>query len=223
MSIVVTRSTRSRYGLDLRQVEAEEHVREHLLRDRAGRFDRQREIAGEEVLRAAQLRGIHGLALQPEELVDHQPQRLAGRGRPRVGLGDDVAARLVRVEIRRCAVGQAAIGSQHAEQPVRALAAENPDRQVERHVVRVRARHGDVADADLRLRRAGPIDHDDAPRRRRRIDRLERRNVAALPSRRTPSRAAANASSAVRSPTIASSALFGHEPRAMDTRPDRRA
>ena len=56
-------------------------------------------------------------------------------------------------------------------QPVAAFAAEDLDREVERQVVRVPARQADVADADLGLDRAGPIDDDDAPRRRWRIRR----------------------------------------------------
>ena len=42
------------------------------------RFDRQRKVPGHEILRAAELGRMHRLALQPRELVDHQPQRLAG-------------------------------------------------------------------------------------------------------------------------------------------------
>ena len=47
-------------GLDLRQVQAEEQMRQHLLRNRAGRFDRQREIAGQEFLGARSSWGFTG-------------------------------------------------------------------------------------------------------------------------------------------------------------------
>ena len=49
-------------------------------------------------------------------------------------------ASLQRVDVGRRAVGEAALGSQHAVQAVAAFAAEDLDREVERHVVRVLAR-----------------------------------------------------------------------------------
>ena len=58
------------------------------------------------------------------------------------------------------AVGQAALGAQHLVQPVAALAAENPDGQVERHVVRVVARDAELPDAHFGLHRVRLVDDD---------------------------------------------------------------
>ncbi len=85
-------------GLQLVQIEAVEHRVQHLQRDRARRLDRQRKAAGQVFLRVRELALADTLALQPPELVDDQPQRLAGRLRSRVGLRDDVAGVLERVE-----------------------------------------------------------------------------------------------------------------------------
>ena len=127
-------------GLQLVQIEPVEHRVQDLQRDRARRLDGQREAAGEVRLRVRQLAFGHPLALQAPELVDDQPQRFAGRLGPRVGVGDDVAGVLERVDVGRRAVGQAALGPQHAVQAVAAFAAEDLDREVERQVVRVLAR-----------------------------------------------------------------------------------
>ena len=94
-------------------------------------------------------------------------------------------------------------------QPVRALAAENAQRQVERHVVGLVAFDPEVADADFGLHRIRLVDDDDAAGRIGRRDESGRRHVAALPSRRTPSCTSSNASSAVTSPTTARMALLG--------------
>ena len=66
-------------------------------------------------------------------------------------------------------------------QAVAALAAENANREVDRHVVRVLARNADVADAHLRLHRVRLVDDDHAPRRFGRIDEGLRRQIAPLP------------------------------------------
>ena len=126
---------------------------------------------------------------------------------PRVGVGDDVAGLLERVDVGRRAVGQAALGAQHAVQPVAAFAAEDLDREIQRQVVLVLARQADVADADLGLHRARPVDDDDAPRRRRRLDRLGAARFGAPPVPNARS-APAKASSGVTSPTIARMALL---------------
>ena len=144
---------------------------------------------------SASSRFLHPLPLQPPELVDDEPQRLARHLGSRVGIGDDVARVLERVDVGRGAIGQAAIRAQHAVQPVAAFATEDVDRQIERQVVLVPARQADVADANLGLHRTGTVDDDDAPGRRRRIDRLGRqcaRSVPHLPNARS---APANASS----------------------------
>src|SRR6185503_7912826 len=77
---------------------------------------------------------------------------------------------------------QGTFRSQHAKQPIRPLAAKDPDGQVERHVLLVRSRNRDVSDADLGLRRSGAIDDDEPARGWRRIDRLQRRDLALLPA-----------------------------------------
>ena len=138
---------------------------------------------------SVELARLHALPLQPDDLVDHEPQRLAGRLRARVGLGDDVAGVLEGIEVRRGAVGQAALGAQHAVQPVAAFAAEDLHRDVERQVVAVPARQADVADADLGLHGAGPVDDDDAAGRRRRLVRLRLRQLDARPAAERPLRA----------------------------------
>ena len=143
--------------LQLLQVETEEHRAQHLHGDRARRLDGQREAAGQVRLGVAQLALADALALQPPHLVDDQPQRFAGRLRPRVGVGDDRPGVLERVQVRRRAVGQAAIGSQHAVQPVAALAAEDLDGEIEREIVGMLARQRRVArrESPSARRRAG--------------------------------------------------------------------
>ena len=115
---------------------------------------------------------LHALALQAPELVHHQPQRFAGHFRARVGVGNDVARVLEGIDVRRRAIGQPAIRAQHTVQPVAAFTAEDVDREIERQVVLVPARKAHVADADLGLHRARPIDDHDTPCRRGRIDGL---------------------------------------------------
>ena len=132
----------------------------------------------------------------------------AGRVRARVGLGLEVAALLERVHVGLRAVGQPALGPQHLVQAVAALAAEDPDGQVERHVVGMVARDAELPDADLRLHRVRLVDDDHAPRRIRRLDEPLARHVARSQSPNT-FLTASNASSAVTSPTIARIALFG--------------
>ena len=92
-------------------------------------------------------------------------------------------------------------------QPVAALAAENPNGQVQGQVVGVLARDPEVADADLGLHRVRLVDDDDAPRRLGRLDEPIDRHVAPLPVAEDLPRPA-NASSAVTSPTIARIALL---------------
>jgi hypothetical protein len=123
-----------------------------------------------------------------------------------VSVSATISPLVERVEVRRRAY-VIRDGAQHAEQAVGALATENPDREIERHALD-EPRNGDAFDANLGLGRAGPVDDDEPPRGRRRIDRLQRRNLALLPASKSLS-AAANASSAFRSPTMASSELFG--------------
>ena len=163
------------------QVEAVEDRVQHLQRDRVGRLDGQREVAGEERLRRVQLALVDRLLLQADELVDGQPKGLDRRLGPGIGVRDDGPGPLERVHLGRGAVGEAAIGAQHALQPVAAFAAEDLHRQVERHVVLVSAADGELADADLGLDRAGSIDDDDATGRVGRIRRGRRRHVALRP------------------------------------------
>ncbi len=103
-------------GLQLLQIEVVEQRVQHLHRDRVGRLDGQREVAGEIRLRARELAVADALALQLRELVDHDAQRFGGRLGARVGLGDDAARPLVGVHVGRGAVGQAALVTQHALQ-----------------------------------------------------------------------------------------------------------
>jgi len=91
------------------------------------------------------------LALQPPELVDNQPQHFAGRVRPRVGLGLEVAAVLQRVHVGLRAIGEPALGAQHLVQPVAPLAPEDADGEVDRHVIRMRPRDSEVSDPHFGL------------------------------------------------------------------------
>ena len=117
---------------------------------------------------------------------------------------------LQRVHVGLRAVGQPALRPQHLVQPIGALAAENADRQVERHVVRMVAPDADVPDAHLGLHGVRLVDDDHAARR----DRAAAMNVSAgtvaplpvaehlLDRRRTPLPRST-------SPTTARMALFG--------------
>ena len=155
--------------LDLGEIESVEEMREHLLRDGAPAT---RSSAGscrpETPARRVSSPGLTLSFCSRQNSSTISFSDCAGRRRPGVGLGDDVAAALVGVELGRRAVGEPTLGPQHAEQPVRAFAAEDANGQVERQEVRVRPRDADVPDADLGLRRTGTIDDDDALGRRRR-------------------------------------------------------
>ena len=125
-------STRSTVGLDLRQVQAVEQMRQHLLGDRGRRFDREREIAGEEsparpgAPRGARSRAAVGRTRPPSAAATRRCRTM------RVSVSATTSPLvLVGVELGRRAVGQAALGAQHAEQPVGAFAAEDADRHVE--------------------------------------------------------------------------------------------
>ena len=96
-----------------------------------------------------------------------------------------LSLRVVHVGLR--AVGQPALGPQHLMQAIAALAAEDADGQIERHVVGVVARDADGPDADLGLHGIGLVDDDHAARRRRRLDEPLARPPRATPSRRRPS------------------------------------
>src|SRR5207245_4898035 len=106
--------------------------------------------AGEVRLGVGELALSDAISLEAPELVDDQPQHFTGRLRARVRLRLDVAAPLERVEARLRAVGQPTLGALHLMQAIAAFAAEDPDGQVQRHVVRALARAADVADAQLR-------------------------------------------------------------------------
>ena len=167
--------------LKLIEIQSVEHRVQDLQRDLARRFNRQRETAGQIRLRIPQLAFADAIAQQFPHFVNHQTQRLAGRLRPRVRLRDDVPRLGEGVHVGRRAVREAALGPQHAVQPVGSFAAEDFGREVERHEIVVLPRDPDVADADLRLHGAGPIDDDESARRRRRIGRLRH-----LRARRSP-------------------------------------
>ena len=143
-----------------------------------------------------------------DDLVDDEPQRLAGRLRARVGLGDDVARVLQRVEVGRRAVGQPALGAQDAVQPVARLRRRGSSSRCRAPGSRGAGAAGDVADADLGLDRAGPVDDHDAAGRRRRLVRLRLRQLDASPSCRTPARRPRTPPRASTSPTIARIALL---------------
>ena len=102
----------------------------------------QREVAGQEVLRAAELARdarSRAAAAQNSSTISRSASPVAD---DRVSVSATMSPlRLEGVELGRRAVGQAAIGPQHAEQPVRALAAEDADGQVERQVVGMRPRN----------------------------------------------------------------------------------
>ena len=159
----------STIGLEVLDVEVVEQDVEDLERDGVWRLDGQREVAREVGLRVGEFQFEHGLALEPEELIDDEPQRLASRLGARVGLGNDAAGLLQRLDVGRRAVGEATLAAQHALDAVGPLAAEHLDGEVEGLVVGVLARNRDVADANLGLHRPGTIDHDDTPCRIRRL------------------------------------------------------
>ena len=182
MSSGVIACTRSRKVADLLERQLVEDVVDHLRRDVVRRLDRQREAARQVRLRVRQLALEHALPLQPRELLDHQPQRLAGRVGPGVGFGDEVAGLLAAFGVRRRAVGQPALRAQHAVQPVGPFAAEHLDRQIPGQVVGMLPRDRQLTDADLGLHRVGLVDDDDAPRRRRRSMAAPGRHLAARPA-----------------------------------------
>ncbi len=66
-------------------------------------------------------------------------------------------------------------------QPVAALAAENPDGQIHGHVVRMRARDAEMADAHFGLHRVGFVDDNHAAGRIGRIDERLLRQIPLLP------------------------------------------
>ena len=146
-----------------------------------------------------------------DELVDHRAQRLGRRLGARVGLGDDAAGLLERLEVGRRAVGQALLGAQHLLQAVGALAAEDLHRLVERQVVLVLARQGQVADADLGLHRVRLVDHHQPRAPAAAARGGHRRHVVRRPVPNTRC-TWAKAASGVMSPTTAIRALFGDEP-----------
>ena len=148
--------------------------------DRVRRLDRQREAAGRYAF-ASDIALADAIALQPPELVDDEPQHFAGRRRACVRLGFEVAALLEHVEVRLRAVCQPTGRAQHLMQAVAALAAEDPDGEVHRHVIRMVARDADVADADFRLHRVRLVHDDDPARRLRRLRERRRPDVLALP------------------------------------------
>jgi hypothetical protein len=125
---------------------------------RARRLDRQREAAREVFLRVGQLTRRYTLTLQPHDLFDHQPQCFRGFLGSRVGFRDNVPGVFQGVQIRRGAVGEAALGAEHPVQAVAPFTAEDFHRDVQRQVVRMTARQRDVPGPDLRLCRTGPID-----------------------------------------------------------------
>ena len=189
MSSDVIALTRSRNVCSSFEIEAVEHRVEHLQRDRARRLDRQREAAGQVRLRVGQL----ALAARAARCSRQNSSTISRSASPVVSERVSVSATmspasLSAFDVGRRAVGQPALGAQHVVQPVAAFAAEDLDREVERQVVGVLARHADVADADLGLHRVGLVDDDDAARRRRRLDRLRPRQLGAAPSCRTRAR-----------------------------------
>ncbi len=157
-----------------------EHV-QNLARDRIRCFDRQRKTAGEVILRFRQLTLTDPLALQAPELVDDQPEHFARRFRTRVRLGFEIARLLERVELRLRAVGEAALGPKHLVEPVAAFAAEDADREVHSHVIRVLPRNPQMPDPHFGLDRVGFVDHDHATARLGRFHERLRLHVALRP------------------------------------------
>ena len=100
---------------------------------------------------------------------------------PRVGFGREVARQQHRVHVGGRGVGQAAIRAQHAVEPIAALAAENPNRLVERHVVRRLSRHAELTHAHGRLDRVRLVHHDDAARGLRRRGQRRHRHRLTRP------------------------------------------
>ena len=147
--------------LDLVHVQTVENRFEHLRGDGVRRLYGDREAAGQVVLRASQLPLAHAFAPQPGDLVHGQAQRFGGGGRPRVGLGHEVARDLTPRDVGGRGVGQRTRGAEHAPEPVAPLSAEDLDRDVERQEVRVRTRQGDVAGVYDRLHRPRPVDDDE--------------------------------------------------------------
>ena len=66
-------------------------------------------------------------------------------------------------------------------QAIASLAAEDANRQIERHVIGMVARDADVPYADFGLHRIGLVDDDDAARRIRRLDEFFARHLARRP------------------------------------------
>ena len=81
--------------------------------------------------------------------------------------GQEIAALLERVHVGLRAIGQTALRAQDVVETVAPLAAQNPDGEVDGHVVRMLARNADVADPDFGLHRVRLVDHDQPPRRHR--------------------------------------------------------
>ena len=64
------------------------------------------------------------------ELLHHQPSASPGGVRARIGFRDDVAGELATLGVRRGAIRQAPLRSQHTVQPVRPFPAKHFDRQI---------------------------------------------------------------------------------------------
>src|SRR5206468_6861755 len=109
-----------------------------------------------------ELARVDALALQPADLLHDEAQGLAGRLGTRIGLRDEIACLLERMNVRRGAVCKSALRSQNAMEPVRALAPQNLEGQVNGHVIRVLARDREVANANLGLHGIRLVDDDDA-------------------------------------------------------------
>ena len=117
---------------------------------------------------------------------------------------DDIAGLLQRLDVGRRAVGQAALGPQHAVEAVGALAAENLHREIAAPCSRGCLRGIAMLPTRISVWTAsGLVDDDEPARRRRRLDRRRRGSVDPRPRRRTPAPPRQTPRRPSTSPTIA--------------------